>query len=176
MLISSSSRYSIYKVQFASPLRGSLLTISHTFPFVKKFFLLFSNFFAVPFAALFAEQLGYLSTPDSVCQELFSFLFKFYPGFAVFPLSSQTACIYYQIPHALSSPFPKKIQKKFRHPFGCLNTVFHYSVSSIKPYPPSFLRYTTAKLPPLSSSRNAKKLWPSRFICMTASSRVIGLK
>ena len=103
MLISSSSRYSIYKVQFASPLRGSLLTISHALPFVKKFFLLFSNFFAVPFAALFAEQLGYLSTPDSVCQELFSFLFKFYPGFAVFPLSSQTACIYYQIPHALSS-------------------------------------------------------------------------
>ena len=39
-----------------------------------------------------------------------------------------------------------------------------------------FKPMTTAKLPPLSSSRKAKKLCPSKFICMTASSLVMGLK
>ena len=45
MLISSSSRYSIYKVQCPLRSRVSLLILSHPIHFVKNFFQVFSKFF-----------------------------------------------------------------------------------------------------------------------------------
>ena len=58
--------------------RVSLLILSHPKPFVKNFFQVFSNFFVCFSCLCRSKQLCYLSTFDSVCQELFSSFSNFF--------------------------------------------------------------------------------------------------
>ena len=129
---------------------------------------------------LLAEQLRYVSTSKAICQELFSNSFKFLFGFSLFCCPrGQLAYISTSILicQVLFFTFFDFLLRPKRSLFrGSFYSLLSYSVSLIRPYPPSFLLYTTAKAPPLSSSRKAKKLWSSRFICITASSLVMGLK
>ena len=68
----------------------SSLILSHPTAFVKNFFQVFSKFFVVCFC-MFAvsQQLNHISTFRFTCQELFSFLFKFLFGFALFCCSRE---------------------------------------------------------------------------------------
>ena len=72
-------------VSLSCPLGDSFAMITHLFPFVKRFFELFSsffNFFALTSYSMLRvttarSQLAYLTTFLSFCQLLFSFFFTF---------------------------------------------------------------------------------------------------
>ena len=78
MLISSSSRYSIYKVQCSLELSLKLAHSITSDSVCQELFSSFSNFFRRIFCFCVArKQLSYFITSDSICQELFSSFFKF---------------------------------------------------------------------------------------------------
>ena len=99
--------------------------------------------------------------------------FKFFHFFkTTFLLAHKQQDALYVIVSNLSSTFFRNLQKNRASFEARCNS--HYSASKISPYPPSSRLYTTANAPSASASRNAKKLWFSKFICSTASSRHMG--
>ena len=76
---SLSLRYSIYKVQFASHrFAVTAFELYHTqFRLSRTFFKFFQTFLRRFLRSLLAEQPRYVSTSASICQVLFSVLFKF---------------------------------------------------------------------------------------------------
>ena len=137
--------------------RSQLLHTSTSFSICQE---LFSSFFKFLFDVLvFApsrRQLAYISRYLIVCQALFQ-VFQISFVSAVFRGPSSDS--WHILPFYLL--FVNNALQTKREPLSGLPTVYiakTHSASSIRPYPPSFLRYTTAKVPPLSSSRKAKKL------------------
>ena len=96
-------------VSLSCPLGDSFAMITHLFPFVKRFFELFSsffNFFALASYSLLRvttarSQLAYLTTFLSFCQLLFAFFFTF--GSLVWYLPNRTSfiCALWLHPHLL---------------------------------------------------------------------------
>ena len=119
--------------------------ITHRFRFVKSFFKVFSNFFRLNHSLLFRCYLGpahsrpaYVTTPQKLCQALFSSFFKLFSHSISaslaqslaplgFPLArdfrlSQSACLYQQNASTLSTLFFKNFDffiHNFFHNYIC---------------------------------------------------------
>ena len=107
MLISSSSRYSIYKVQWSVLVS---LSLTRTFISYHIFKLLSRTFFEVfwlslVFAIFAVWQLFNFNTLKTVCQALFSFFFKLFKSCFSIALPLETTFIEYHTLLHLSRTF-----------------------------------------------------------------------
>ena len=88
---------SVFNVRLAYPLSGdSFAIIPQVFPFVNRFFKLFSSFFAVcPLAYRLPSRLAYLTTVLFFCQPYFRKKINLIYIFAFFPKST---CFFVHFP------------------------------------------------------------------------------
>ena len=95
-----------------------LSLVKYFFKFLKTFLKCFKRIFSCkccpPGSRPFIRQLLYASTSSRICQELFSFLYKFLFNLLCRSLS-QTACIYYHCICHLSTDIFTLFQQLYSH-------------------------------------------------------------
>ena len=108
------------------PLFSSLFIISHPLAFVKRFFKLFSSFFADPFGFAFplVGSLCIISQPLPFVKGFFK-LFQVFLLVVCFSSVSRTACVLYHTSAALSIPF-------FEVFYLCSSITTHYLLHPLR--------------------------------------------